>query len=414
MGFRFRKSIKICPGVKLNVSKSGISTTLGGNGLSANISQKGVYGTLGMPGTGISYRTKLPTQNDSQIVNNNRESVTAGYVEVDDFGKVYFYDTNNCLIDSKHYPKLKKMYPAEVEQAIIKKLKEINEITDRILEIHKQEFSNHDWISDSIYRPYVKECFSGSRPDKFAIQSRVEENYPKTNILSSLFKSKEREDAIKSEVEKEYSKQVQEYTNQKLLFEKHEEERRLNYDTIETQRNLLAKKILMGDIDAVEQVLEDVLSTSDFPLNTNVSFCAIDDHTIFLDVDLPPIEDIPLEKATLTPTGRLSLKQKGKKELNELYLNFVIGAAIRLAKITFSVLPNCDCIIISGYTNRFKPSENKETIQYIYSFEINEPSFNKLDFVNSKPMQLIHCFEPIIDIKSNFELKEILPYDITS
>lgn len=55
MGFRFRKSVKILPGVKLNISSRGISSTIGGRGASVNVSKRGVRGTVGIPGSGISY-----------------------------------------------------------------------------------------------------------------------------------------------------------------------------------------------------------------------------------------------------------------------------------------------------------------------------------------------------------------------
>jgi hypothetical protein len=56
---RFRKSIKIIPGVKINLSKSGVSTTIGGKGLSANIGGRGAYLNTGIPGTGVSARHKV-------------------------------------------------------------------------------------------------------------------------------------------------------------------------------------------------------------------------------------------------------------------------------------------------------------------------------------------------------------------
>jgi hypothetical protein len=55
MPFRFRKSIKIAKGLKINLSKSGISTTIGGRGASVNISKRGTRTTVGLPGTGLSY-----------------------------------------------------------------------------------------------------------------------------------------------------------------------------------------------------------------------------------------------------------------------------------------------------------------------------------------------------------------------
>ena len=56
MGFRFRKSIKIAPGVRLNLSKRGVSSvSVGGKGLTYNINKKGSRTTIGLPGTGMSH-----------------------------------------------------------------------------------------------------------------------------------------------------------------------------------------------------------------------------------------------------------------------------------------------------------------------------------------------------------------------
>ena len=63
MGFRFRKSIKILPGVKINLSKKGISSvSVGRPGATVNISTDGkTRATVGVPGTGISYQKRLDT-----------------------------------------------------------------------------------------------------------------------------------------------------------------------------------------------------------------------------------------------------------------------------------------------------------------------------------------------------------------
>jgi hypothetical protein len=55
MGFRFRKSIKLFPGVRINLSKSGVSTLVGVPGATVNISDKGTRTTVGIPGSGLSY-----------------------------------------------------------------------------------------------------------------------------------------------------------------------------------------------------------------------------------------------------------------------------------------------------------------------------------------------------------------------
>lgn len=56
MATRFRKSINIMPGVKLNLNKKSVGLTLGGKGAHYTINSKGrKTATVGIPGTGISY-----------------------------------------------------------------------------------------------------------------------------------------------------------------------------------------------------------------------------------------------------------------------------------------------------------------------------------------------------------------------
>ena len=59
MALRFRKSIRIAPGVRVNIGKSGVSATIGPRGASINIGGKGVHANAGIPGTGLSVRKKL-------------------------------------------------------------------------------------------------------------------------------------------------------------------------------------------------------------------------------------------------------------------------------------------------------------------------------------------------------------------
>jgi len=54
MPIRFRKSFTIFPGVKVNVSKGGISFSVGKPGATLNFSKRGVRQTVGIPGSGLS------------------------------------------------------------------------------------------------------------------------------------------------------------------------------------------------------------------------------------------------------------------------------------------------------------------------------------------------------------------------
>lgn len=56
---RFRRKAKLFPGVYLNFSKTGISTTIGIPGASVNLGNKGAYLNTGIPGTGLYDRKRI-------------------------------------------------------------------------------------------------------------------------------------------------------------------------------------------------------------------------------------------------------------------------------------------------------------------------------------------------------------------
>lgn len=66
MPFRFRKSLKIGKGIRVNLSKSGISTSFGKRGASVNLSNRGTRVTTGIPGTGFSFSKLFGKGNKSK------------------------------------------------------------------------------------------------------------------------------------------------------------------------------------------------------------------------------------------------------------------------------------------------------------------------------------------------------------
>lgn len=48
MGWKFRRRIEVAPGIRLNISKSGISTTIGVRGASITHGSRGTYINTGV------------------------------------------------------------------------------------------------------------------------------------------------------------------------------------------------------------------------------------------------------------------------------------------------------------------------------------------------------------------------------
>jgi hypothetical protein len=67
MGWRFRKSFSPLPGVRLNFSPLGISTSVGAGPFRFYVGSQGAAVTTRIPGTGISYRQPLHAPRSPQI-----------------------------------------------------------------------------------------------------------------------------------------------------------------------------------------------------------------------------------------------------------------------------------------------------------------------------------------------------------
>jgi hypothetical protein len=79
MALRFRKRIKIFPGLWLNLSKSGVSTSIGGKGLTVNIKDGKTRTTVGLPGTGISYTDTSSQHVPSNVTTRERQGISLGF-----------------------------------------------------------------------------------------------------------------------------------------------------------------------------------------------------------------------------------------------------------------------------------------------------------------------------------------------
>ena len=58
-GFRFRPSLRLASGIRINLSETGASLSLGRRGATLNFNRRGTKATVGLPGTGLSYSTML-------------------------------------------------------------------------------------------------------------------------------------------------------------------------------------------------------------------------------------------------------------------------------------------------------------------------------------------------------------------
>ena len=78
MGIRYRKSVNILPGVKMNFSQKGFSSfSIGGKGARMTFGNKRTTASVGIPGTGLRYQTSSSAGKGRRAKNNAANNVAS-------------------------------------------------------------------------------------------------------------------------------------------------------------------------------------------------------------------------------------------------------------------------------------------------------------------------------------------------
>ena len=125
MGLRFRKTVSLGKGVRLNFSKSGVSTSVGPRGASVTFGKNGTYANIGLPGTGLSYRKRIGgsaangrTRRDvagasaiDNIANYTGATDYAFQTAISEKGEILFFDESGKQIEDKKLISLLRKHP---------------------------------------------------------------------------------------------------------------------------------------------------------------------------------------------------------------------------------------------------------------------------------------------------------------
>ncbi|WP_353158421.1 DUF4236 domain-containing protein [Myroides odoratus] len=111
MAWSYRRRIKVIPGIHLNISKSGISTSVGIKGASLTFRKSGTYLNTSIPGLGIYNREKISFNNNNTVDTSLSSSESQVF---------YTPDTDNMTeISSKPISELTSQNMQSIKDAII-------------------------------------------------------------------------------------------------------------------------------------------------------------------------------------------------------------------------------------------------------------------------------------------------------
>lgn len=372
MAIRFRKSLKLAPGIRMNLSGGGVSWTLGPRGASVGIGKRGTYLNAGLPGIGLSMRQALHSGGQARAVSSRppprtvKATLTVG---VSDDGTITFTDEAGAPVSENMITLAKRQQGDVIMGLIQQKCSEINSQVTALGELHLD-------TPDPRSRPSYQVAPYHVDPPRATV--------PKVpGFIDSLFKSKrKRIEEENAKLEARHQAAVDEWASEKVRFER-----------TEAQKQALIEKALAGDAEAMEQFFGNVLSDIVWPRETLVSFeVRAGGASLAFDVDLPEVEDMPSKTASVPQRGyRLSVKDMGQTAGQKLYAQHVHSIAFRLIGEAFGMLPALQEVTLSGYTQRKDKASGHTVDHYLLSVVVTRSAWGQLNFAELRSIDVVEA-----------------------
>jgi hypothetical protein len=399
MSLRFRKSIKLAPGVRMNFSGSGLSMTLGPRGASFNVGSRGTYFNAGIPGTGLYSRTKLSGGNSARRVRSGVPPALPSppatvqvpvHIDVEDDGRLTFKTPTGELVHDRIAQEVKKQKGPELRALLDKFARDKNDQIEALEHIH--------WSTPD---PSVKPSF------EVGSFTEPEPELPSEPHLSFLARSLPwRRKAIEARYSSDLTKALaaqDDWIRRKALFVGQQ-----------VRRKIFVQSDIYKDVAAMESFLEEHLKAITWPRETHVTFQIENGGAkVVLDVDLPEIEQLPNQ--TWTPATKdysFRVKVLSESRLRQVYVEHVQGIGFRIIGETFAALPTCNEVVLSAYSQRPDPQTGNTRNDYLYSVRVERLDWQRINFRGLRDVNVVdalNAFELRRDLSNKGVFRPIVP-----
>lgn len=425
MAFRFRKSFKLAPGVRVNVSKRGASLSLGGRGFTTNLSSRGVRQTFSIPGTGMSWSKTHGTSATA------RPRASA--------------EIARAQREARYQEALREAEAAESQiRDIVDAWRQMPDIPDRAafemaLQLRPYSPTPEPLLPDmSIEERKVRKGVQREsaaqhslRPLYIALAVLIgglvltgltdEGAFGALVLLGFLVyvpiwgcrRYVKITRQVRGEVRDRWVEAERNIraSYEAALREHHEYEaaRKHDWNDMEGQRIDGLRRLLAGDRETVDEAIEAVLEDLDFPFEATCTASALAGDTVIVAVDLPELEDIiPETRLKALKNGTVKEVRRSQRERKQAWRHLVLGIALQLGRTVCAVAPSVQHVKVGGYTQR---RQRNGTIDddWVYELALQRHFLATLDPETVDPASILRLRDARVSPMADGNLKKIPP-----
>ena len=338
MAARLGKSISLGKGLKLDFSMSGGNLNVGIPGLSVSAGPKGAYLNTGIPGTSVNKRTKLFAPSKKKAKPADAKASKTADKATDKTADKTVDKAADKTADKTAEKKTEKL--TDRETASNGPLAEAQDVQDVQGVQDVQDVQGVQGVQgvQDVQDATVK---------FISIHELAPEVFTREDLQEQL-------DAL---------------TGDDATASKSQQTVDISSGVSEMSERDWLRRRLQNDPALIEGDITSWLSTLNLPVEMSAQ---IKYHpntaTLYVDLDLPEVEDIPTTTKVAQNEGRPEI-EKTEMQIREDYARCIFSLTVFLAANLFNLNANIETIIISGYTQR-RNREGDLQDEYIFSIEI--------------------------------------------
>ena len=373
MGLNFRKSITICKGVKLNLSKSGVSVSGGIKGARVSLNSKGQSrATLGIPGTGVYYTKTLGNIGKSKSGKTAAKSKSKASTKKEEIAKKKeeLKANNNAVEEEKS-----KLAVEEYENYI-----------ELIRSVHKECDDPVDW--HLVYRSEAP--FEKGTVGELESKALKELNDYKPGFFEKMNKAnvEQKRRELEAAVEAARAEDMEAYDNWQSMHD-------------------FSKGVIEGDIDSYLAVIEEAAPFDDL-LEYGSDFEVGTDSPESMSVQFNVKSDtvVPKMSMSLSKTGKATQRELTKTQYYDYVQDYVCSCTIRLARDIFALLP-VSTVYVHAEDGVLNTATGHMTDHTILSVKFNRKGFEDINFEMIDPSDFLCTFPHNMEFLKTSGFKEV-------
>ncbi|MES2641036.1 MAG: DUF4236 domain-containing protein [Myxococcota bacterium] len=430
--FRFRKSIRIAPGIRLSLSKRGLGVSAGVRGFRASMGSRGLGLTAGIPGTGLSY----------SMFSGSGSRSTGGRSSYRELQRSQREEQRRAIAAARAQEKAAALAAARAEHEAHET--QIGALRSVLREREVERFAWSELVACQgpfVPVPFVPPAFA---PPPGVVRGRVATRHPVwgwvfTGVVSLLaagflsvsgiavafaagaevgtrlvagaipillalvlaavavactiaaLGATRRRPAemlrVLAEMEGEHARQVDD--EREAHAEAQAREAR-EWAADEVAREELRDAASRQDPEPLAHLLAAELENEDFPIPVvcDADFDGCERVAIWL--ELPDLDDVPDERTSLTSTGKLSRKKMAQRDRVAIYEDLCCGVALRLTHEAFRVIPALIEVMVEGVFTQ-PDATGKDTEGTALRFTVTRTRFLECDLDKLDPSDAVRA-----------------------